>query len=340
LPPTVLHHRLACSIGLTSAIACAAPPPYSVRVVDAHGEPLPTTVRRGQVVVSGRPGQTYGIEVTNRTADAVGIVVSVDGLDTQSGRAEDFTPEGIDRRGGFELSPHRYWTHQGFAASDTSVSTFRFVGAADSLGARLGRVERLGTIEIGLFTLLPAKPGAHFHPGSVGNELARVGEVQGETRGQEPIYGELQTSVLATDFTITTTAGSRPLAHFLFAYEGPGATKLGTAGPPPRPAPEPTPPSAAPTTPPPSGPGEVEPTVPGTTPPKGAKPSKDKKPQDPAVPAPTAPKPGKGTVGKTASRTERQTPRQPNPPFVVSGAPIETQSLRQPSAATSSSSCS
>jgi hypothetical protein len=261
------------------------------------------------VVVSGRPGQDYGIEVTNRTADPVGIVLSVDGLDTQSGRAEDFTPEGIDRRGGFELAPHRDWTHQGFAASDSSVSTFRFVGTADSLGARLGRVERLGTIEVGLFTLLPAKPGGRFDSGSVGNELARVGEVRRETRGKEPVYGELQPSVLATDFTITTTAGSRPLGHFLFAYEGPGATKLGTAGPPPRPASEPRPPSAAPTTPPSSGPGEVEPTAPGTTPPKGANPSKDRKPQDPSIPAPTAPKPGKGTVGKTASRAERTTAR-------------------------------
>ena len=90
-----------------------------MRLVDASNDPLPTIEVDDQEMVLGRVGQTYRILIENHTNKAVGYMVSVDGLDTHSGREAP-----LEERGGYHLANDGWNTIDGFELSNTQISSF------------------------------------------------------------------------------------------------------------------------------------------------------------------------------------------------------------------------
>jgi len=126
--------------------------PLCVRLVDDRGSPLPTFWRGGQVLVEGRRGQRYAIEISNGTLDRIEAVATVDGLDVMDGERGSFIKRG------YVLRPGETYRVDGFRRSQAAVAAFRFGSVDEAYAARTGDDTNVGVIGVAFFAERGAVP--------------------------------------------------------------------------------------------------------------------------------------------------------------------------------------
>lgn len=120
--------------------------PYTVDIIDGHGDKADVYARGGRFYVMGSVGQRYSIRVRNPTARRVEAVVSVDGLDVIDGKAADF----VHKRG-YVVPAHGELKIDGFRTSQSQVATFRFSSVRNSYAGRKGVARNVGVIGVAIF---------------------------------------------------------------------------------------------------------------------------------------------------------------------------------------------
>jgi hypothetical protein len=126
--------------------------PVQVRLVDERGLPLPTFWRDGQVLVEGRRGQRYEIEVCNRAPDRIEAVATVDGLDVMDGERGSFAKRG------YVVRPGETYRVDGFRRTQAAVAAFRVGSVDESYAARTGDDTNVGVVGVALFAERGAVP--------------------------------------------------------------------------------------------------------------------------------------------------------------------------------------
>jgi hypothetical protein len=126
--------------------------PLRVRLIDDRGYPLPTFWRGGQVLVEGRRGQRYAIEISNRTPDPIEALATVDGLDVMDGGRGSFAKRG------YVLRPGETYRIDGFRRSQAAVAAFRFGSVDESYAARTGDDTNVGVVGVAFFAERGAVP--------------------------------------------------------------------------------------------------------------------------------------------------------------------------------------
>ncbi|MGY0504980.1 hypothetical protein [Luteimonas sp. e5] len=124
------------------------PDTYPVRldVIDRDGDgPLAVHPHRGEQWIAGQPGHRYALRLSNRSAQRVLVVVSVDGVNALSG--ETAAPG----QSGYVLAPWQSAEITGWRKSMDDVAQFVFTRVADSYAARTGRPDNVGVIGIAVF---------------------------------------------------------------------------------------------------------------------------------------------------------------------------------------------
>ena len=118
---------------------------YSVEVVDESGSPLSTFEHLGRAYVLGTLGQRYLVRVTNRSAQRVEVVTSVDGRDVLDGRPAAWNKRGyiVDAYGGLVID--------GFRLNQEAVAAFRFSSVPRSYAAQMGSARDVGVIGVAVF---------------------------------------------------------------------------------------------------------------------------------------------------------------------------------------------
>lgn len=120
--------------------------PFTARLEDGMGNPLPTFMHRGQTFVLGEPGDRFVIVVNNPTAQRVEAVVSVDGRDAITGRVAS-----LQRSRGYVVPAFGSARIDGFRQSLDHVAAFRFTSPSDSYSARMGTPQNVGVIGVAFF---------------------------------------------------------------------------------------------------------------------------------------------------------------------------------------------
>ena len=134
--------------GLGAAVlpACAAGGLVDVQIVDrTQGNLLEAHRHRGAIYVAGQPGNRYAVQMTNRTAARVLVVLSVDGINAISG---DTAAVG---QTGYVLGPWQSAEITGWRKSNTEAAAFYFTSLADSYAARTDRPDNVGVIGAAVF---------------------------------------------------------------------------------------------------------------------------------------------------------------------------------------------
>lgn len=207
-----------CFVTVLAASACAAPR-ATVRLVDRAGTPLSFVNRGDHLVVRSRAGTTYEIEITNPTAKDLGAMVSVDGMDVQTGEfALEFDPTW---RGGLEVARHTFVRIPGFHVGEDQASSFCFVEPGASYASTEGHPRRVGWIDIAIFAVRPrAQPVLSATPKAT----------RSVHRGANAPAGELRPVVWggASAYELM----SPPLEILHLAYVDEHGASLGTCGPP------------------------------------------------------------------------------------------------------------
>lgn len=122
---------------------------YSIEVVDERETPLPTFEHLGRAYVLGTLGQRYLVRVTNRSAQRIEVVASVDGRDVLDGQ-----PAAWSKRG-YIVDPYGSLIIDGFRLSQEAVAAFRFSSVPRSYAAQMGSPRDVGAIGVAVFTERP-----------------------------------------------------------------------------------------------------------------------------------------------------------------------------------------
>ncbi|MGH6624150.1 MAG: hypothetical protein ACREBN_09270, partial [Burkholderiaceae bacterium] len=111
----------------------------------ATGETLPMYWHNGRWWVPGRPGNRYGVMLTNRSGGRTLTVMAVDGVNVVSGQtaAHDQT--------GYVLINGQNATINGWRTNLSRVAAFEFTALPNSYAARTGRPDNVGVIGIAVF---------------------------------------------------------------------------------------------------------------------------------------------------------------------------------------------
>lgn len=144
----VLLVLFAMTIALPATAHVAVPPGRMVElsVIDRDsGTTLPVHASQGQSFVEGQPGRRYAVQLTNRSAARVLVVLSVDGVNAVSGQTAD------PSQAGYVLAPYQSTEVTGWRKSLSEVAAFEFAPLADSYAARTGRPGNVGVIGIAVF---------------------------------------------------------------------------------------------------------------------------------------------------------------------------------------------
>jgi hypothetical protein len=129
-----------------------APGALHVRLVDDRGFTLPTFWDGGRVLVEGRRGQRYAIEISNGIRSRIEAVVTVDGLDVMDGERGSFAKRGYVLRA---LETYRV---DGFRRSQAAVAAFRFGTIDESYASRAGDDTNVGVVGVAFFAERGARP--------------------------------------------------------------------------------------------------------------------------------------------------------------------------------------
>ena len=97
---------------------------------------------RGTTYVEAIRGERYAIRLTNPTGYRVAVALSVDGLNTISGKhtSAKNAPKWI-------IEPYDSIVISGWQVSDDAARQFYFTGERNSYGAKIGEIDNLGVIE-------------------------------------------------------------------------------------------------------------------------------------------------------------------------------------------------
>ena len=121
-----------------------------VQVIDrATGQTLPMYWHNGRWWVPGKPGNRYGVALTNRAGGRALAVVSVDGVNAVSGDTASHDQVG------YVLSPGQYAQITGWRKDLARVAAFEFTTLANSYAARTGRPDNVGVIGVAVFKERP-----------------------------------------------------------------------------------------------------------------------------------------------------------------------------------------
>ncbi len=141
--------------------------------VELDGRPAslyPAADGSGRFYVEARRGGRYAVVLANRTAERVGVVLTVDGLNAISGQRD----EGRGRM--YVLDPWQRTTVRGWRSSLADVRQFTFVDEQASYAARSGKAnDKMGWIEIAAYR--ERRPFVHSAPQV---ERPRPGRVEAE----------------------------------------------------------------------------------------------------------------------------------------------------------------
>lgn len=110
------------------------------------GEALPVYQHEGELWVAGRPGASYGVDITNRTGRRILAVISVDGVNVLNGQTASATPDD-----GYVFNPWQNWSINGWRKSQAQVAAFYFSESNASYASRTGRPRDVGVIGVALF---------------------------------------------------------------------------------------------------------------------------------------------------------------------------------------------
>lgn len=150
----MVQRRVFCLIAAAAALSgCVAAPVRAapgqlvdVQIVDrTRNAALAEYRHRGSTYVAGRPGERYAVRLTNRSAERVLVVLSVDGVNAVSG--ETATPA----QTGYVLSPWQSADITGWRKSDDEAAAFYFTALPDSYAARTDRPFNVGVIGVAVF---------------------------------------------------------------------------------------------------------------------------------------------------------------------------------------------
>ncbi|MDR7295004.1 hypothetical protein J2X16_000325 [Pelomonas aquatica] len=93
----------------------------------------------------GLPGARYAIRLTNRTAERVLVVLSVDGVNAITGDTASWD------QSGYVLSPGESSDITGWRKSDERIAAFEFTSLGDAYATRTGRPAHVGVIGAAVF---------------------------------------------------------------------------------------------------------------------------------------------------------------------------------------------
>ena len=115
--------------------------------IDGQSTPLyPAPDGSGRFYVEAREGCRYAVVLANRTAERIGVVLTVDGLNAISGGRD------TGRGRMYVLDPRQRTTVQGWRTSLQEVRRFTFVDEQASYAARSGKAnEKMGWIEVAVY---------------------------------------------------------------------------------------------------------------------------------------------------------------------------------------------
>ncbi len=109
------------------------------------GSPYERYEAGGKRIVIGSRGSAYELSVRNRTAHAVEVVASVDGLDVMDGKAA-----GVRKRG-YIIPAKERLDIEGFRVNNSKVRQFVFGGVDASAAARAGAARNVGVIGLAVY---------------------------------------------------------------------------------------------------------------------------------------------------------------------------------------------
>jgi hypothetical protein len=177
--------------------------------VEVDGRPVslyPAPDGSGRFYVEARKGSRYAVDLVNRTADRIGVVLTVDGLNAISGQRD----EGIGRM--YVLDPWERAAVQGWRTSLQEVRQFNFVDERVSYAARTGQANgKMGWIEVAVYrerhpiVWRPARP---FEPNVRDEGRAGNGESDASAGGQD------RAAPGAADRAQATKAGPVPYSGY------------------------------------------------------------------------------------------------------------------------------
>lgn len=130
--------------------------PISVHILDTADRPYAEypAERRGEsprdthrAYVEARPGEHYGIRITNRTRGRIGVVVAVDGRNILDGTRSNLT----SNEAMYVLGPYASSVYRGWRVSKNAVRSFYFTTADNSYAGRIGDRSAIGVIAIATF---------------------------------------------------------------------------------------------------------------------------------------------------------------------------------------------
>ena len=147
----MLIRTLAAAASVLALTACSTPAGaigsmVDVNVIDRNtGETLPMYWHDGRWWVPGKPGNRYGVSLTNRSGGRTLNVIAVDGVNVVSGEtaAHDQT--------GYVLSHGQLAQITGWRKNLARVAAFEFTALPNSYAARTGRPDNIGVIGVAVF---------------------------------------------------------------------------------------------------------------------------------------------------------------------------------------------
>lgn len=165
-PPAPSLTRRAClalgGLGVASLLGgCAVPAQararwIDLRVIDRHsGAALPQYPHRGELHIPAEAGMRYALQVTNRSAERLLVVLSIDGVNIVTGETASY------EQSGYVLAPGQQAELTGWRKSWSEVAAFEFSRLGESYAARTGRPFDVGVIGAAVFrerVVAPVQP--------------------------------------------------------------------------------------------------------------------------------------------------------------------------------------
>jgi len=134
----------------TGCAAAPQPALLDMQLIDRDsGVAISQYASRGRRFSPGTPGARYAIRLSNRTAERVLVVLSVDGVNAITGDTASWA------QSGYVLSPGESCDITGWRKSDERIAAFEFTALGDSYAARTGRPAHVGVIGAAVFRETP-----------------------------------------------------------------------------------------------------------------------------------------------------------------------------------------
>ena len=166
-----------CALLLVSACASNvdASRLIEMKVIERNqNQPYANYYQSGKHYIAGNPGERYAIRLSNRSAERVLAVLSVDGVNVVTG--ETANPQ----QSGYVLVPYASVEIAGWRKSDSEVAQFYFTALPDSYAARTQRLHNVGVIGVAAFREkaqpqpIAIAPEAPYYDQSARNEARKA----------------------------------------------------------------------------------------------------------------------------------------------------------------------